>query len=98
MKRTIIIGAAWGTILSLCGFYALFSGLAEMESTGKWNFLTYVGYALMLPTVFLGYLKGLTGFNNATAETIAMIIIQLTWYIGIAILIRQLIKRRKCEQ
>ena len=98
MKRTIIIGAAGGIILSLCGFYALFSGLAEMEITGEWNILAYVGYALMLPTMFLNYLKELTGFNNATAETIAMIILQLAWYIGIAILIRQLINRRKCEQ
>ena len=98
MKRTIIFGAAGGIILSLCGFYALFSGLAKMETTGEWNILAYVGYTLMLPTMFLNFLKELTGFNNPTAETIAMIIIQLAWYIGIAILIRQLIKRRKCEQ
>ena len=98
MKRTIIIGAAGGIILSLCGFYALFSGLAEMETTGEWNLLAYIGYALMLPTMFLNYLKELTGINNATAETIAIIILQLAWYIGIAILIRKLINRRKCEQ
>lgn len=97
MKRTIIIGATCGIILSLFGYYALFSGLAERETTGKWNLLDYVGYALMLPTVFLSYLKELTGFNGATVETIAMIITQLAWYIGIAVLIRLLIKR-KCEQ
>ena len=95
MKRTIIFGAAGGIILSLCGFYALFSGLAKMETTGEWNILAYVGYTLMLPAMFLNYLKELTGFDSATAETIAMIIIQLAWYIGIAILIRQFIKRRK---
>ncbi len=95
MKRAILSGAICGIVLSLCGFYALFSGLAEMETTGEWNLLAFVGYALMLPTMFLNYLIELTGFNGAIAETIAMVVIQLAWYIGAAILIRQIIKRRR---
>jgi len=95
MKLTIVIGATAGVILSFCGYLALFAGLAEMETTGEWNILACIGYALMLPTIFLSYLKELTGFENAAIETLAMVIIQVTWYIGIAVLIRRLMNKKK---
>jgi hypothetical protein len=99
MKLTVIIGAVAGIILSVCGYLALFSGLAEMETTQQWNLLACVGYALMLPTMFLNYVKNLTRFESATVETLAMVIIQVAWYIGIAVLIRQLVsKKNRCEQ
>lgn len=99
MKRIVIIGAIVGMVFSCCGFIALFFGLSEMETTHDWNLLACVGYALMLPAVFLNYMKELTGFENAAAETVAMVVIQIAWYMVMAILIRIIaIRQKKCKQ
>ncbi len=96
MKIVIPIGLIAGAVLSFAGYLAIFAGASEAEATGEWswNLLLILGYILLFPTMILGHIKELTDFDNMTVETVAMIVVQLAWYVGIAVLLGKIIKKK----
>ena len=85
----VIVGSIAGIVLPLVGYVAVMTG-------DRCNFRLIVGYILLLPSMALGHLKELIGLgDNMRVETIAMIVVQMGWYIGIAVSISTLIRRKK---